>query len=37
MARFLAESRTHVIATNVIELNLGAAKIVPPPALAPDY
>ncbi|RAY15303.1 hypothetical protein DPM19_11390 [Actinomadura craniellae] len=37
MARFLAESRTHVIATNVIELNLGAAKVVPPPALAPDY
>ncbi|MEO3825337.1 antibiotic biosynthesis monooxygenase [Actinomadura sp. B10D3] len=34
LQRFLAESRTHVIATNVIELKLGAAKV---PLPAPEY
>jgi quinol monooxygenase YgiN len=33
LQRFLAESRTHVLATNVIELRLGAAKL---PLPAPD-
>lgn len=32
LQRFTAESRTHVIATNVIELTLGAAKLPPIPA-----
>ncbi|WP_067466880.1 putative quinol monooxygenase [Actinomadura macra] len=32
--RFLAESRTHVLATNVIELRLGPAKV---PLPAPEY
>ncbi|WP_242902849.1 putative quinol monooxygenase [Actinomadura terrae] len=35
LQRFLAESRTHVLATNVIELRLGAAKL-PLPA-APEF
>ncbi|WP_272499434.1 putative quinol monooxygenase [Actinomadura litoris] len=35
LQRFLAESRTHVLATNVIELRLGAAKI-PLPG-APEF
>ncbi|MCP9952840.1 antibiotic biosynthesis monooxygenase [Actinomadura madurae] len=34
LQRFLAESRTHVIATNVIELKLGAAKV---PLPAPEF
>ncbi|MEU9016407.1 antibiotic biosynthesis monooxygenase [Actinomadura sp. NPDC048394] len=34
LQRFLAESRTHVLATNVIELRLGAAKL---PLPAPDH
>ncbi|MFG2087882.1 MULTISPECIES: putative quinol monooxygenase [unclassified Spirillospora] len=34
LQRFLAESRTHVLATNVIELRLGAAKV---PLPAPEY
>lgn len=34
LKRFLAESRTHVLATNVIELKLGAHKV--PPPLAPE-
>ncbi|TDC55714.1 hypothetical protein E1281_11095 [Actinomadura sp. KC345] len=34
LQRFLAESRTHVLATNVIELRLGAAKV---PLPAPDF
>ncbi|MER7543472.1 antibiotic biosynthesis monooxygenase [Spirillospora sp. NPDC127506] len=34
LRRFLAESRTHVLATNVIELRLGAAKV---PLPAPDF
>ncbi|MFB4298094.1 putative quinol monooxygenase [Actinomadura sp. NTSP31] len=33
LQRFMAESRTHVLATNVIELRLGAAKV---PLPAPD-
>ncbi len=33
LRRFLAESRTHVLATNVIELKLGSAKL--PPAVNP--
>jgi quinol monooxygenase YgiN len=33
LRRFLAESRTHVLTTNVIELKLGSAKLPPP---APD-
>ncbi|MBW8485027.1 putative quinol monooxygenase [Actinomadura parmotrematis] len=32
VARFQADSRTHVLATNVIELRLGAAKVTPLPA-----
>lgn len=36
--RFVAESRPHVLATNVIELKLNAAKVVPLPSLtAQDY
>ena len=35
LRRFNAESRTHVLATNVIELSLGAAKLPPFPALPP--
>ncbi|MES9539161.1 antibiotic biosynthesis monooxygenase [Actinomadura sp. NPDC000600] len=34
LQRFLAESRTHVIATNVIELKLGPAKV---PLPAPEF
>ncbi|TDE34602.1 antibiotic biosynthesis monooxygenase [Actinomadura sp. 6K520] len=34
LQRFLAESRTHVLATNVIELRLGAAKV---PLPAPEF
>lgn len=34
LRRFLAESRTHVLATNVIELRLGAAKV---PLPAPEF
>ncbi|QXJ23539.1 antibiotic biosynthesis monooxygenase [Actinomadura graeca] len=34
LQRFLAESRTHVLATNVIELRLGSSKI---PLPAPEY
>jgi quinol monooxygenase YgiN len=34
LRRFLADSRTHVLATNVIELKLGAAKV---PLPAPDF
>lgn len=34
LQRFLSESRTHVLATNVIELRLGAAKV---PAPAPEF
>ncbi|MDL4821276.1 antibiotic biosynthesis monooxygenase [Actinomadura opuntiae] len=34
LQRFMAESRTHVLATNVIELRLGAAKV---PLPAPDH
>ncbi|WP_341770667.1 putative quinol monooxygenase, partial [Actinomadura rubrisoli] len=34
LRRFLAESRTHVLATNVIELRLGSSKI---PLPAPEY
>ena len=34
LQRFLADSRTHVLATNVIELRLGAAKV---PLPAPDF
>jgi quinol monooxygenase YgiN len=33
LRRFLAESRTHVLATNVIELKLGSAKL--PPSVNP--
>ena len=31
--RFLGESRTHVLATNVIELRLSDAKVLPLPSL----
>lgn len=34
LRRFLADSRTHVLATNVIELRLGPAKV---PLPAPEY
>ncbi|TYK47052.1 putative quinol monooxygenase [Actinomadura decatromicini] len=34
LQRFLAESRTHIIATNVIEMRLGAAKV---PLPAPEF
>jgi quinol monooxygenase YgiN len=34
LRRFLADSRTHVLATNVIELKLGPAKV---PLPAPDF
>ena len=34
LRRFLADSRTHVLATNVIELRLGPAKV---PLSAPDF
>ncbi|MEU5993291.1 antibiotic biosynthesis monooxygenase [Spirillospora sp. NPDC047418] len=34
LRRFLADSRTHVLATNVIELKLGAAKV---PLPAPEF
>ncbi|TMR06308.1 hypothetical protein ETD83_05425, partial [Actinomadura soli] len=34
LQRFLAESRTHVLATNVIELRLGPAKV---PLPAPEF
>lgn len=34
LQRFLAESRTHVLATNVIELSLGAANV---PLPAPEF
>ncbi|MFP3967043.1 antibiotic biosynthesis monooxygenase, partial [Actinomadura fulvescens] len=38
LQRFLAESRTHVLATNVIELKLGAANLAPLPSpAAPDH
>lgn len=36
LQRFQNESRTHVLATNVIEIRLGAAKILPLPGDAPS-
>ncbi|WP_018654698.1 putative quinol monooxygenase [Actinomadura flavalba] len=37
LLRFLADSRSHVLATNVIDLRLGAAKIPPLPSARPGY